>query len=137
MSNSCRLKYPSLNEQFRTLHDSTGTPSFTRYVSASKSSRTFRRLQVHHRSRNSIAGVATGYKLNDRLVGVQVPVGVRIFTSPRCPDRVWRPPNLTANGYRGLFPHLLCSQWRMISTAESTLSILTIQQQSAKENIRF
>jgi hypothetical protein len=44
------------------------------------------------RSRGSSVGIADGYGLNDRGVGVRVPVGSRIFSSPRCPDRLWGPP---------------------------------------------
>jgi hypothetical protein len=47
------------------------------------------------------AGTATGYGLDDRRVGVQVPVGVRIFTSPRRPDWLCGPPNLLSNEYGG------------------------------------
>jgi hypothetical protein len=47
--------------------------------------------------------IATDYGLGDRGVGVRVPVGSRIFSSPRRPDRLWGPPSLTYNGYRGLF----------------------------------
>jgi hypothetical protein len=50
---------------------------------------------------DSVVIIATGYRLDDRGVGVQVPVGVRICTSPRHPDRLWGPPNLLSNGYRG------------------------------------
>jgi hypothetical protein len=48
---------------------------------------------------------ATGYGLDDRGVGVRVQVRSRIFTSPYRPDRLWAPPNLLSNGYRGPFPH--------------------------------
>jgi hypothetical protein len=34
------------------------------------------------RSRDSVVGLATGYGLDDRGVGVRVPVVVRIFSSP-------------------------------------------------------
>jgi hypothetical protein len=34
------------------------------------------------RSRDSVVGIATGYGLDDRGVGIRVPGGSRIFTSP-------------------------------------------------------
>jgi hypothetical protein len=40
-------------------------------------------------SRDSVVGIATSYRLDDRGFGVQIPVGVRIFTSPGRPDRLW------------------------------------------------
>jgi hypothetical protein len=39
-------------------------------------------------NRDSVFGSATGYGLGDRRVGVRVPVGSRIFFSPRRPDRL-------------------------------------------------
>jgi hypothetical protein len=53
---------------------------------------------------DSVVGIATGCGLDDRWVRFRVPVGSRIFSSPRRPDRLWDPRNLLSNGYRGLFP---------------------------------
>jgi hypothetical protein len=55
-------------------------------------------------SRDSAVGIATGYGLDDRGVGVLVPVGSKIFYSPRRLDRLWGPPSLLSNGYQGIPP---------------------------------
>jgi hypothetical protein len=55
------------------------------------------------RSRGSVVGIATGYGLDDIVVGFQSPVGSRILSSPRRPYRLWGPPSLLSNGYQGLF----------------------------------
>jgi hypothetical protein len=39
-------------------------------------------------SRDSVAGIATGYGLDDRGFGVRVPIGLRIFSSLHRPDRL-------------------------------------------------
>jgi hypothetical protein len=52
---------------------------------------------------DSAVGIATSYWLDDRGVGVRVPVGSRIFTSPCRSDRLWGPSSLLSNGYRGFF----------------------------------
>jgi hypothetical protein len=43
-------------------------------------------------SRENSAGIATGYGLDDRGFGVQVPVGSRIFSSPCSLDWLWAHP---------------------------------------------
>jgi hypothetical protein len=43
---------------------------------------------VQDMSRDSVVGIATSYGLDDRGVGVRVPVGSIIFSSPDRPDRL-------------------------------------------------
>jgi hypothetical protein len=59
---------------------------------------------IYFGGRDSVVGIATGYGLRDRGVGVRVPVGSKVFFSPRRPDRLWGPPSLLSNGYREIFP---------------------------------
>jgi hypothetical protein len=40
--------------------------------------------------------------MDDRGVRVREPVGSRIFSSPRRPDRLWVPLDLLSNMYRGV-----------------------------------
>jgi hypothetical protein len=54
--------------------------------------------------RDSSVGIATGYGLDHRGVGVRVQVGSRIFSSTRRPDRFWGPSSLLLNRNGGLFP---------------------------------
>jgi hypothetical protein len=56
------------------------------------------------KSRDSVAVIATSYGLNNSRIGVRVPVGSRILSSPRRPDWHSGPPRLLSNGYRRLFP---------------------------------
>jgi hypothetical protein len=37
-------------------------------------------------SQDSVVGIATGYGLDDRWIGIAVTVGARIFSSPSRPD---------------------------------------------------
>jgi hypothetical protein len=54
-------------------------------------------------SRNEAVGIVTDYGLDNQGIGVQVPVGARIFTSPCHPNQLFGPPSLLSNGYQGLF----------------------------------
>jgi hypothetical protein len=56
-----------------------------------------------HTSRDSAVGIATGYGLDSRRLGVRVPAGPRFFFLPRSPGRFWGPPSPLSNRYRGLF----------------------------------
>jgi hypothetical protein len=53
------------------------------------------------RNRDSSVGIATGYRLDGRS---SIPGRDKIFSSPQRPDRLWGPPSLLFNGYRGSFP---------------------------------
>jgi hypothetical protein len=55
-------------------------------------------------SRDSVVGSAIGYGLDGWGVGVRVPVGWRIVSSPRSPDWLWGSPIHISNRYRRLFP---------------------------------
>jgi hypothetical protein len=61
-------------------------------------------LLLLFKSWDSAVGIVTGYWLDDRVVGVRVPVRSRIYTFPCRPDGHWGPSNLLSNGHRGLFP---------------------------------
>jgi hypothetical protein len=62
------------------------------------------RLRYYYvRSCWSAVCIATGYWLDDRGVGVRVPVGSRIFSSPRRSDRLWGSPSLS-DVHLELFP---------------------------------
>jgi hypothetical protein len=56
------------------------------------------------RSWDSAVDIAIGYGLDDTGVGVRVPVGSRIFSSPCRPDRLWGSLSLISKAYRGLLP---------------------------------
>jgi hypothetical protein len=54
-------------------------------------------------SRDSSVGIALGYGLDDRDSRVRFPGGGWEFFSspPLCPERLWGPPSLLSNEYRG------------------------------------
>jgi hypothetical protein len=55
-------------------------------------------------SRDIVVGIATGFGLDHREVGVRVPVGLRIFISPSPPDRLWGHPTSYTMGTWSSFP---------------------------------
>jgi hypothetical protein len=44
---------------------------------------------------DSAVGIATSYGLDIKWIGVPVPVGARIFSSPSRPDWLWDSPSLS------------------------------------------
>jgi hypothetical protein len=53
------------------------------------------------KSRGRSVGIATGNGLNDRVDGVRIPVGSRMFTSPYREDYLWDPPSFYSLGTGG------------------------------------
>jgi hypothetical protein len=65
----------------------------------------FHRNTGTSRSRVSLGSIVSDYVLDDRAIGVRSPAGAKDFSSILlCPDRLWCPPSLLYNGYRGSFP---------------------------------
>jgi hypothetical protein len=58
---------------------------------------------IYIQIRDGAVGIATGYGLDDRGIGVRVPVGSRIFFSPRRPDQLWGPSSLLSKGTESSF----------------------------------
>jgi hypothetical protein len=50
----------------------------------------------------SLRVVIAGWGQDGRGVTVRGPIESTIFTPSYCPDRLWGPPSLLSNGYRGL-----------------------------------
>jgi hypothetical protein len=55
--------------------------------------RLFHPLCIYKAYKQSVSvGVANGYGMNDRAVGIRGLIGLRIVSSTRCPDRLWGSP---------------------------------------------
>jgi hypothetical protein len=57
-------------------------------------------LKYTSKTRGSAVGIATGYELHGRGVGVRVPVWAGFFSPPCRPDRLWGPSSLLSSRYR-------------------------------------
>jgi hypothetical protein len=82
-------------------------PAHTHTHTQSRNSRLWIKGKKHNSNcteTTSVVGIATGYRLDNREVRVRVPVGSKISSSLRRPDRLWGPRSLISNGYHGLFP---------------------------------
>jgi hypothetical protein len=73
----------------------TFNPALTRFLKI---------MYMKCKSCSCAVGIATSYGLDDRGVGVRVPIGSRIFASPYQPFRLGCPLSLLSSGYQGLFP---------------------------------
>jgi hypothetical protein len=93
----CSCKAPVITNYNQNKNGWANFSKTSQYQTSCKSISCF--LRCNMRSRDSIVGIVTDYGLDDQGVGVQVPVGVRIFTFPCCPDWLWGPPNLLSNWY--------------------------------------
>jgi hypothetical protein len=61
-------------------------------------------LLVLKYTRDNTIGIKPGYGLDDRGVEFRVPVGSRVFLSPRRPDQFWGSHSLLSIGWRRIFP---------------------------------
>jgi hypothetical protein len=57
-------------------------------------------INVRRTAGDSSLGIATGHGLDDR--GSIFSRDKRFFSCPQCQDRLWGPPSLLFNGYRGV-----------------------------------
>jgi hypothetical protein len=65
---------------------------------------TIPRYPLNMVSRDTSVGISTGNGLDDRVVGVRVPVGVKNFLFSMSSRRALGPKSLLSSGYRKLFP---------------------------------
>jgi hypothetical protein len=56
------------------------------------------------RRRDSSVGMATSYGLDDKGIGVGIPVGARFFSYPCRPEQFWGPPSLLSMDIGVYFP---------------------------------
>jgi hypothetical protein len=60
-------------------------------------------LKMYRQGPGSSDSIVSDYGLDDRAIGVRSPAGEKDFSIyPLCPDRLWGPPSLLSNGYRGV-----------------------------------